>query len=110
MDATTAIGIATLALTVALAVFGWWLKHSLASQAERDLHQLRDVEMPVLRKKLDDCEAQHRQTRTDYEFVRGELREVRSHLEQSRARVEELTAERLDLLLRVVERRDGKLG
>lgn len=110
MDATTAIGLATLALTVALALFGWWLKHGLASQAERDLRMLRDVELPALRKKLDDCEAQHRQTRTDYEFVRGELREVRGHLEQSRTRVEELHAERLDMLLRVIERRDGKLA
>ncbi len=110
MAPADAIALLGLVLTLAMFLFGWWIKHSLGSAAERELKTLRDDVVPTLRKKLDDCEAQHRQTREDYAHVRDELRAVREHLEQSRARVEELTRERLDVMMRLIERRDGKIG
>lgn len=94
MDPGTAVALAGLALTVVLAVFGWWFTRS-----ERELSSMRE--------KLNDCERQHRQAREDYAHVREEIKDVRAQLDRSQTRVEELTREKMDLLLRLVERRDG---
>lgn len=105
MDTGTALALAGLGVTVVLAVFGWWYAHTEFER--RTVHDERTAEIGEFRAKLTQCEENHRQAREDLSHVREELRDVRTQLEHSRRRVEELTAEKMDLLVRLVARRDG---